>query len=276
MMDSDTAVPRQFKKILLATDGSEFSMGTERVALEMAARHQSHVFILRLLLAEPGSPEAQAEQDEANQLMERIGTLCAEREIPCTPLLKPSTEPSQGILASAKELDIDLVVIGRRGRRGLARMMVGDATAKVIEKAECSVLVVPRLVTFWNSTILLALEEDQNSDAAAHAAFQLAKSANLPLTILMVSKDDEEDAELRESYQRINRLVATAKLQEISTEGLVQSGNIDDVILELARQRASDLIVCEPRDRSVMERLFNTNNLIHLIGQTHAPVMVVK
>lgn len=276
MTDSDTEVTQPFKNILLTTDGSEFSTGTERVALEMASQHQAHVDILRLLLADPGTPEAAAEQEETDQLMARITGLCTERGISFTPVVKPASEPSQGIMAAAKELNSDLVVIGRRGRRGLARMMVGDATAKVIEKAECSVLVVPRLVTFWESGVLLAMEPDQASDTAAHAAFHMAKATHLPLTILMVADKDEDDDERTEANQKVNRLVAMGNLREVATEGMVQTGKIDDLILEVARQRSADLIVCEPRDRTVMERIFNTNNLLHLIGQTHAPVMVVK
>lgn len=276
MPDSTTPVTPPFNRILLATDGSEFSTGTERVVLEMAQHHQAEVHILRLLLAPPGTPEAAAEQEETDQLMARITGLCIERGITYVPQVKPATEPSQGILETAKEVNADLVVVGRRGRRGMARLMVGDATAKVIEKAECSVLVVPRLVTFWSSSILLAMEPDQASDHAAHAAFSLAKNSHLPLTILMVADKDEDNEEQSETNEKINRLVAMGNLREVATEGMVQSGKIDDLILEVARQRSADLIVCEPRDRSMMERLFNTNNLLHLIGQTHAPVMVVK
>jgi nucleotide-binding universal stress UspA family protein len=35
-------------------------------------------------------------------------------------------------------------VVGRRGKRGLAHLMVGDATRKVIGQAKCVVMVVPR------------------------------------------------------------------------------------------------------------------------------------
>ncbi len=279
MTNDPVVASDQFGVILLASDGSDYSAGTERVGQEMALRHGSQLFLLRLLTSEPGSTEAAAEEQEVNAHLERFQALCAERGIPCTPLLRSSEgDIPQAILDAAKEVGAQLLVVGRRGKRGLARLMVGDATAKVLDRAECPVLVVPRLVSAWNEGVLLVLEDhmEPEHDIVAEAAFALARAASLPLTVLLVTEADEKEAELRESYQAVNRLVARAKLQEVDAEGMVQSGDIDELILEVARQRAVDLIVCEPRDRSMMERLFNQNNILTLIGQAHCPVMVVK
>ncbi|MEO5376991.1 MAG: universal stress protein [Magnetococcus sp. DMHC-6] len=275
MNDTDMEELNPFKTILLATDGSEFSAGVEQVGMEMASQHQSQLYVLRLLLSEEGSDEASAEEQEAKIDLERVIHQSAERGISCTPLIQFCQEPSQGILSTIKDVGAQLVILGCRGRRGLAKLMVGDATTKVIDKAECSVLVVSRLVTSWNSGVLLALDSmEPDGDRAALAAFHLAQSAQVPLTILLVVDDDE--VEDRENYQLLNRLVAMAKLKNLEVDSMVQSGEIDDVILEVARQRSADIIVCEPRDRSVIEKLFNTNKLIHLIGRARCPVMVVQ
>lgn len=269
----------QHGAILISSDGSDFSAGTERVGLEMGLRHQSQLILLRLLTAAPESEEAEDEQQEVESHIQHFTALCAERGISCTPLIRRSEGSiSQAILNAAQETAAQMVVMGRRGRRGIARFMVGDATAKVLDKAECTVLVVPRLVSYWSNGVLLVLEEQPQaeSDTVAQAAFQLAETAGLPLTILLVTEEDDSEAERRESYQLVNRLVAMAKLRGIETDGMVQSGDMDSLILEVARQRSVDLVVCEPRERSMMQRLFNTNNLVKLIGLAHCPVMVVK
>ncbi|MEO5362770.1 MAG: universal stress protein [Magnetococcus sp. DMHC-8] len=263
------------KVILLATDGSEFSAGVERVGMEMAFQHQSQLYVLRLLLAKSGTDESIVEEQDAMLGLERVGEQCAARGIQYVPLIRPAEEPSQGILAAAREVGAQLVILGRRGRRGMAKLMVGDATTKVIDKADRSVLVVPRLFSYWNSGILLVVDPDQSEgDKAAHAAFRLAQAAQLPLIVLVVA--DANQDEHRDLNQMANRLVAMAKLQQVVAEGLVQSGDMDDVILEVARQRSADIIVCEPRDRSVIDKLFQTNKLVHLIGRAHCPVLVVQ
>ena len=48
------------------------------------------------------------------------------------------------IVASAAEHDVDLVVVGSRGRTGLARMVLGSVARDVLAHAPCSVLVVRR------------------------------------------------------------------------------------------------------------------------------------
>lgn len=275
MSDHDIEIPEPCKVILLATDGSEFSAGVERVGMELAAQNQSQLHILRLMLAEAGTDAAIVEEQDIALCMDRLGTECTSKGITFTPLVRPATDPTQGILAAAAEIHSHLVIVGRRGRRGLAKHNVGEATTKILDKQACSVLVVPRLFSYWSSGVLLVVDpEETEGDRAALAAIQLAKGANIPLTILLVAEENGDTG--REANQTANRLVAMARLQGVAAEGLVQSGDIDELILEVARQRSDDLIVCEPRDRSMIDRLFNINKLVQLIGKAHCPVLVVQ
>lgn len=275
MDDADGTGSDPFQVILLATDGSAYSTGVEQVGIEMASQHHSQLFVLRLLLAESGTDAAIVEEQEAALHLEQVALHCAERGVTCKPLVRRAEDPSDGILAAAKEVGAQLVIIGRRGRRGLAKLMVGEATSKILDKSICSVLVVPRLFSYWHGGILLVAEEPNQDEQnnAAHIAFRLAHTSQLPLIVLAVSNDNE--AECRESNQTVNRLVAMAALRDVKAQGLVQAGDTDDVILEVARQRSADIIVCEPRDRSVIDRLFNTNKLVHLVGRANCPVLVV-
>ena len=51
-------------------------------------------------------------------------------------------EPSSWIRDMAKNWDADLVILGRRGRRGLAEVFLGSVSNHVVHYAPCSVLVV--------------------------------------------------------------------------------------------------------------------------------------
>jgi nucleotide-binding universal stress UspA family protein len=48
--------------------------------------------------------------------------------------------PFLEIIKSARENDIDLIVIGTHGRTGLAHMLIGSVAEKVVRKAPCPVL----------------------------------------------------------------------------------------------------------------------------------------
>lgn len=49
---------------------------------------------------------------------------------------------SEQIVSYAKEFEIDMIVLGTRGRRGLAHALMGSVAADVVRKASCPVLTV--------------------------------------------------------------------------------------------------------------------------------------
>ncbi len=51
---------------------------------------------------------------------------------------------SDQIVSYAKDADIDIIVIGTHGRRGLAHALTGSVAEAVVRKANCPVLTVPR------------------------------------------------------------------------------------------------------------------------------------
>jgi nucleotide-binding universal stress UspA family protein len=64
---------------------------------------------------------------------------------------KPAMEVREGyapdaIVAAARDLDADLVVMGSCGRTGMAHLLLGSTAERVVQHAGCPVLVVPRKV----------------------------------------------------------------------------------------------------------------------------------
>ena len=51
-------------------------------------------------------------------------------------------EPAASIVAAARELGVDMIVVGGLGRRGVAKLLKGHVTEHVIGQAPCAVLVV--------------------------------------------------------------------------------------------------------------------------------------
>lgn len=76
----------------------------------------------------------------------------------------------------------------------------------------------------------------------------------------------------------MEHLVTLAKQWEVAAAGMVEFGEIDEVALEVARQRGADLIISGYHtERSIMEKLlFQAIPTVNLIGQAHCPVMVVR
>jgi universal stress protein A len=50
--------------------------------------------------------------------------------------------PSDVILEKAAELDVNLVIMGSHGKKGLSRLIMGSVAETVVRKADCPVLIV--------------------------------------------------------------------------------------------------------------------------------------
>jgi nucleotide-binding universal stress UspA family protein len=54
----------------------------------------------------------------------------------------PTGNPADEIVAAAGDYETDLVVVGARGRGGVARLLLGSVSEKVLRDARCPVLIV--------------------------------------------------------------------------------------------------------------------------------------
>ena len=63
--------------------------------------------------------------------------------IPCETIVHMGGEPYEFIVQEAKDREIDLIVMGSHGRRGIERILLGSTAQNVIGNAPCPVIVVP-------------------------------------------------------------------------------------------------------------------------------------
>jgi nucleotide-binding universal stress UspA family protein len=127
-----------FKRVLVATDGSDFSNGAIRTGVALAKAHGAHLTGLSIALNNPEYSTLVPNLGEVadKRAREALKSFVTEAGEGAETVILEANDPYQGILAGAKEKQAEVIVIGRRGNRGLARMMVGDATAKVVGNPE--------------------------------------------------------------------------------------------------------------------------------------------
>ena len=141
-----------YKKILFPTDGSEFAEKSEKHALFLA--EVSGAEIIALSVIETGFSIGLPADDvifhinkmlknETKKNLEKVKKLKEETksDVKITYKLAEGS-PADIILKTIEEEDIDLVVMGSSGKSGLHRFIIGSVAEKVVEAAECSVLVV--------------------------------------------------------------------------------------------------------------------------------------
>lgn len=162
----------RYRKILVALDHSPESDAIFEQALEIAKKEEANLRVLHCMPFEnPGvggaygdmfgrqminfSYEMQQlfrqEREEAQQWLADCCQKAMEYGVPTEWDLKIGDAGSK-IQELAKAWDADLIVLGRRGRRGLAEVVLGSVSNYVIHHVPCSVLVVQGVSSTENDT----------------------------------------------------------------------------------------------------------------------------
>jgi nucleotide-binding universal stress UspA family protein len=143
-----------FKHILVPTDGSELSNRAVEyaAALAKAVNAKLTVFTVTtpyyLYAVEPELTTIGIEAYQksaakaAMQCLDVAKDIAAAAQIPCEAVHVESPQPYQAIIEAAKERGCDLIVMASHGRRGVAAIVLGSETVKVLTHSTIPVLVV--------------------------------------------------------------------------------------------------------------------------------------
>lgn len=121
--------------IMLATDGSKYSMAAENEALSMVRRctHLQKFIVLSVASTSSKLPDA-------TQAIENVKKKAIELGVDIEPIAAVG-KPHEVILQTAKEKKCDLIILGTYGRTGVKRLMFGSVSEKVITYTTCAVLI---------------------------------------------------------------------------------------------------------------------------------------
>lgn len=271
----------RFEKILLATDASGFGAGAVRVAIALAAKSRGKIVAMSMVRTNPEYEALahdlveRAEEDTWNYLDTVIAAAKASG-VQCEPLLRRGEEPSREIVEAEGEVHPDLVVMGRRGKRGLARMTVGDATVKVIGNGRCSVLVVPQAADMWKTRVLIGTDGSRYGDAAAVAAGAIARLCALPVTVVGALVPSHSESRQEEGRRAVERTVVLLRKDGLDVEGVIEPGEADQVIVTTAQTRGADLIVLGSYGRTGFGRALVGSVCERVIGQATCAILAVR
>ena len=131
-----------FDKILLAVDGSEHSERATAAAADLATKSTGTVYVLHVHEAGLVAPvetntEAKVIVDQAMKQLEADGV-----QVTGDAVSARSGSIAPTIIEAARSLGSDLIVMGTRGLSDFSGLLVGSIAHKVIQHADCPVLVV--------------------------------------------------------------------------------------------------------------------------------------
>lgn len=145
-----------YKRILVPTDGSKLSGKAVQHALDLASAVGA---TLTAFYASPPYPRpvygdgvldgpsardqyAEAAAREALRVLEPIQRKARGADVPCEVMHTISDAPWQAILDAAHAKKSDVIVMASHGRSGMAALLLGSETSKVLTHAKIPVVVV--------------------------------------------------------------------------------------------------------------------------------------
>ncbi len=150
----------KFSKLLVAVDGSPYSMKAVDYSIHIAHKYNSELIALYVLFSELGfafnietapglvMPSSINElmkgaKKEADEWFKEITEKCRKANVVIkTDVVVTAISIVEAILSYAEKEDIDLIVVGSRGRSGFKKLILGSIASGVTTYSHCPVLIV--------------------------------------------------------------------------------------------------------------------------------------
>lgn len=293
----------KIERILLATDFSSWARRAEDYACFLASSWHATLTVMSVLEFAPGMDRDypvnhQYLTDRMKEAAERL-TDCKQRV--ALRGISVSTRiatglPSEEIVAAARAVDADLIVLGTRGKSGLAHVLLGSTAERVIRTAPCPVLAV-HLAAGDESTfqagitlerILAPIDfSDSSLDALEYAAL-VCRQTNASIKLLHVLEPvsygldftlghaEERERKRNRLLKRLDDLSGAVSTTGLPATGLVRGGVPPDTILDESRIWPSDLIVMGTHGRRGLAHVLGGSVTEAVLRRAQCPVLTVR
>ncbi|MFO7706701.1 MAG: universal stress protein [Desulfobacterales bacterium] len=142
-----------FKHILLPTDGSNLSQVAIRKGVQFAKSigakvtglcvipSQKHYLYLTEITDQLKEETARQHKLQADRNLALVEKAAKEAGVPCETSCETSDQPHESIIQVAEKRGCDLIMMASHGRKGVAGLLLGSETQKVLTHSRMPVLV---------------------------------------------------------------------------------------------------------------------------------------
>ena len=136
-----------FENILVAVDGSKHSDAAFDVAMDIAQKYGSQLFVLHVFQGGTGAGTLVSSSDEddnrsiGQEILNSYEETAKERGVQNVRMLLEMGDAAQRIMETASEVNCGLLLLGSRGRGGFKELLLGSVSHKITNHADCPVLI---------------------------------------------------------------------------------------------------------------------------------------
>ncbi len=268
----------ELENILVASDGSKFSEGAIREAIKLANVCTSKLYFMSVLETNPEfealAPDlVEKKGKEVRKHLEELKARAAKEGRDSELIGTCSEDVYKCIVNEAAKVNASLIVMGRRGRRGLKRLMMGSVTAMVIGQSPTNVLVVPQAAEMTCKHILIATDGSVNSENGAREGMSIAKRYGSSIIAMSVARKEDDMSAAEENVRYVKDL---ADKEGIPCETIAIQGTPYEAITTTAKVKGADLIVVGSHGKTGLKTLLMGGVAERIIGLAECTVLVVK
>lgn len=186
-------------------------------------------------------------------------------------------ETVDGILYAISSQNPDIVIMGTQGASSIEKVLLGSNASKIIEMADCPVLVIPAIASCHiPKKIVFATDYSYRDVEGAKLLTALASIFGAAITVVHIATSEEDvDDEQRQLTKFTDEFRLATNYQNIHSRLLTDNTVIMglDTILQ---NSPSDLIALSTRRRNIFEKLYNPSLTKKLVRYTQIPLLAFK
>lgn len=284
------------RKILFPTDFSECAEHAFNQAADLADRYDAELHVLNIVVPRTEDPDNPLNYLDAAEIeaMDRLPEDAAHQHdiVRMVHAQEVNFSEAAGIIEYAGAQDIDLIVMGTHGRRGLGRLLLGSVAEEVVRLAPCPVLtfgVADQHEKRVIRRVLVPVDFSESSRLALLHGKELAVAFGAHLDVLHVITE----VALPGVYGIETVAVATPEVRDRVGQALIQEveglpgarvgydihvliGFPAHDIVDFAADRDTDLLVLTTHGRTGLKRLLMGSVAENVVRHAACLVLTLK
>jgi nucleotide-binding universal stress UspA family protein len=268
------------KKIMFALEFYDHAPKVFQYAAKLAYAFKSDLIVMHA----HGKPEPMRSSDQMIQerhdtVIEKLKGFVTEhlpenyREKVKVDYLAVNAYPLEGILDTALDEKVELIVMGMTGKTNALGSILGNTTLNVLAQADCQVLMVPEGATFTGINDLLYTVDFEFRDLQAiHYLKDWSQTLNATLHALHIVEGDEDQMNV---LKKLLILKETFKMNPTIDFDL-RFGHFRTEIEQFALGKKADIVAMISHKHNFISRLLDDNALEEIAIEINLPLLVIK
>jgi len=274
------------KTILVPTDFSKNAENALHCAINLAEKTHAKIILLHSFhldytnayvpvnIIEKEIEEAKAKSNKQLKTLYNKVSHHAKHPIEC---ISSQNLTVDAILATAKEHDVDLIVMGTTGATGmLERQIFGTNSSKVIEKAPCPVIAIPENNIHPDIKTIVYATTYLNSDIdCLQNLVGIAKLFDAYIQVVHVSLLEEDAEHEKKRMEKFKEIVTKNIVYEKMSFKTLLGHSIEERLEGyMEEEKDVDMLVMSAHYRNLMDKLFGKSITKVMAFYLRTPLMI--